>query len=144
MTQARVFTNFSINNNLFDIVRKGASTPHFKIIPHITRIPPFLKIPHPSTLPANRSSQVFLVNRDATVKLSSIKTIQVKQHHIGFFIFNFTLKYMLGNVYINKIHAGQCSYILYYVDVVGKVFSILSISLMYPKESFTSNLKQLG
>ena len=43
---------------------------HFKIIPPITRIPPFLKIPHPSNLPANRSSQIFLINRNATVKLS--------------------------------------------------------------------------
>ena len=30
------------------IVRKGVWTPHFKIIPHITKIPSFLKIPHPS------------------------------------------------------------------------------------------------
>ena len=30
--------------------------------------PLFLKIPHPPILPANRSSQVFLINRNATVK----------------------------------------------------------------------------
>ena len=43
---------------------------HFKIIAPITRIPPFLKIPHhPSpTLPANWCSQVFLINKNATVK----------------------------------------------------------------------------
>ena len=42
----------------------------------------------------------FLVNRNATVKLSSINTINVKQqHNVGFFIFKFTLKYMLGDVY---------------------------------------------
>ena len=47
----------------------------------------------------------------ATVKLSSIKTIHAQQqHNVGFFIFTFTLKYMRGNVYINKIHARQCSY----------------------------------
>ena len=39
------------------------------------------------------------------MKLSSINTIHVKQqHNVGFFIFKFTIKYMLGNVYINKIH----------------------------------------
>ena len=33
------------------------------------------------------------------LKLSSISTIHVKQQHdIGFFIFKFTQKYMLGNV----------------------------------------------
>ena len=88
------------------IVRKGVSTPYFKrISPH------FLKSPIPQTLPTNWSSQVFLINRNATVKLSSINTIHVKQqHNVGFFIFKFTLKYMLGNVYINKIHARQCLY----------------------------------
>ena len=54
------------------------------------------------TLPTNQSFHVFLINRNATVKLSSINTIHVKQqHNLGFFIFKFTLKYMLGNVYIN-------------------------------------------
>ena len=41
------------------IIRKGVSTP----LPHFKIIPPFLKILHPPTLPANRSSQVFLINR---------------------------------------------------------------------------------
>ena len=46
------------------------------------------------------------------MKFSSINTIYVKQqHNVGFFIFRFTLKYMLGNVYINKIHAKQFLYI---------------------------------
>ena len=98
------------------IVRKGVSTspPYFKIISPITRIPPFLKIPHPPTLPANQSSQVFLINRNATVKLSSINTIHVflQQHNVGFFIFKFPLKNVLGNVYINKVHARQCLYII--------------------------------
>ena len=63
------------------------------------------------------------------LKLSSINTIYVKQQrNADFFIFNFTLKYMLGNLYIK-------------VYIVGKVFPILSISLLYPKESFTSNFK---
>ena len=104
---AEIFDNF--------IVLKGVSTPppHFKIIPPVTKIPPFLKIPHLPTLLTNQSSQVFLINRNATVKLSSINTIHVKQqHNVGFFIFKFTLKYMLGNVYINKIHARQCLYII--------------------------------
>ena len=77
----------------------------------ITRIchpPPFLKILHSPTSPANLSSQVFLFNRNATVKLSSINTIHVKQkHNVGFFIFKFTLS--TKQVYI-----------------VGKVFPILS------------------
>ena len=90
--------------------------PHFKITPPLLGSPPphFLKslIP-PSTLPANRSSYVFLINRNATVILSLINTIHLKQqHNIGFFIFKFTLKYMLSNVYINKIHARQCIYII--------------------------------
>ena len=79
--------------------------PHFKIIP------PFFKIPHPPPLTENQSYQVFLINRNATVTLSSINTIHVKQqHNVDFFISKFTLKYMLGNVYINKIHAKQCKY----------------------------------
>ena len=41
----------------------------------------------------------FLINRNATVKLSSINTIHVKQQHVCFFIFKFTLKHMLGDVY---------------------------------------------
>ena len=49
---------------------------------------------------------------------------------------------MLGNVYINKINARQCLQIS--LNIVGKVFPVLSISLMYPKESFTSNFKTAG
>ena len=42
------------------------------------------------------------------MKLSSINIIDAKQQHNGgFFIFNFTLKYRLGNVYIKKIHASK-------------------------------------
>ena len=72
--------------------------------------PPFLQLPHPLTLPANRSSQIFLIDINATVKLRSIiNNIYVKQQqNIPFSIFKFTLKYMLSNVYINKINARQC------------------------------------
>ena len=49
-------------------------------------------------LPTNQPSQIFLINKNATVKLSSINAILVKQYSVGFFIFKFTLKYMLGNV----------------------------------------------
>ena len=81
--------------------------------PSLLRLPSFLRIPHPPTLPANRPSQVFFINRNATVKLSSINSIHVKQqHNVGFFIFKLTLNYMLGNAYINKIHATQCLYII--------------------------------
>ena len=56
-----------------------------------------------STFLANQSSQVFCINRNATVKLSVIDTFHVKQQdNVGFFIFKFTQKYMLGNVYISK------------------------------------------
>ena len=86
-----------IFNNMLrsaSIVRKEISTPHFKIIPPIT---------------GNRSSQVFLINRNATAKLSSVNNIHVKQQrNVSFFIVKFALKYMLVNVYINKIHARQC------------------------------------
>ena len=37
---------------------------------------------------------------------------------------------MLGNVYVNQIHAMQCLYIHFV-----KVFPILSISLLYPTHS---------
>ena len=47
------------------------------------------------------------------MKLSSINTFHVKQQHdVGFFIFKFTLKYKLGNDYINKIYARQYLYII--------------------------------
>ena len=98
-----------------NIFHKKVSTPspHFKIIPAITRIPRFLKIPHPLTLPVNWSSQVFFINRNITVKLSSINTNHLNQKHdIGFSILNITLKYMLGNAYVNKIHARQYLYII--------------------------------
>ena len=39
------------------------------------------------------------------------------------------LKYMLRNVYIQQVY------------ILGNVFPILSISLLYPKESFLSNVK---
>ena len=117
----------------FIIVRKEVSTspPH----PISKSSSPFLNILHSPTWLANPSSQVFLINRNATVKLSSINTIHVKQQHVGFVIFRFTLKYLLGIVYINEIHARQCVYICLYCR---KGFShSFSISLLYPKESFT-------
>ena len=87
--------------------------PHFEIIPPITRIPPFLKIPYPPTLTVNWSYHVFPINRNAVVKLSSINSIHVKQQrNVEFFTFKFTLKYMPGNIYINKIHARQGLYII--------------------------------
>ena len=93
-----------------NIVHKGAPTLPFQNNPPDYRMLPFLKIPHPPILWANQSSQVFLINRNATVKVSSINTIHVKQqHNVGFFIFKLTLAwYMLGNVYFIKIRARQC------------------------------------
>ena len=111
----KIFTSLNYYWAIYGIVCKGVSItfppPYLTPPLHITRIPPFLKILHFPTLPANRSFQVFLINRNATKKLSSINTIHVKQqNNVGFFIFNFTLKqmpvifilinYILGNVYI--------------------------------------------
>ena len=63
------------------------------------------------TLPTSGPSQGFLINTNATVKLGSINTITEKeQHNVGFFFFKLTIKYMLGNVYVNKIHARRCLY----------------------------------
>ena len=78
-------------------VHKGVSTPsHFKIFPPLLESTPpshLLKSPLPPTLLTNRSSQVLLINRNATTKLSSIYIICVKQQDIVcFFIFKFTLK----------------------------------------------------
>ena len=92
------------------IVRKWVLNPLLSFQNHapITRIfAHFLKSPISPHLTGKWAIPSFLINRNATVKLSSINTIHVKQqHNVGFFIFNFNLKYMLGNVYINKIHAG--------------------------------------
>ena len=96
------------------IVHIGISTPHFKIIPPIIRIPfYFVNPPHPPIILANRSSQIFLITRNATVKLSSVNIIHAKQqHNVGFFIWKFMVKFMPGSVYINKIHARQCLYMI--------------------------------
>ena len=106
--------------------------PISKLSPPITRISPsFLKIPHAPTLLAEQSSQIFFINKNATVKLSLINTIHVKQQcKVGFFIFKFTLKYMLGNVYINTIHARQCSYIisLYCREIFSHSFNFFVVS----------------
>ena len=113
--------------------------PHFKIIRPLLAFPHFLNPPS-ATLSKNWSFQVFHINRNATVKLSLINTIHTKQkQNVGFFIFKFTLNYMLGNVYINKIHARQCLHVIKLY--CRNVFPILAIFLPYQKESFTSNFK---
>ena len=103
----------------------------FEPSPLITRIPPFLKISHLPTLPANRSFQVFLINRNATKKLSSINTIHVKQqNNVGFFIFKFHSKVDASNIYINKSYARQCLYIrcIYYMEGFSHPFSFFVVS----------------
>ena len=104
-------------------------SPTSKSFPSLLGSPHFLKFPIP-TLPANQSFQVFLINRNATVKLSSITTIHLKQqHNICFFIFKFTLKYILGNIYINKVHARQCLKIcLYCREGFSHPFSFFVVS----------------
>ena len=72
------------------IVFKGVSTlppPISKSSPPLLGSPPFLKIPHSPTLLANWSSQVFLINRKGSVKLSSMNTIHVKQRKHWLFHF---------------------------------------------------------
>ena len=115
------------------IVRKGVSTlPPFQNHPPLLGFaPPFLKIPHPRTLPTNRPSQVFLIDRNASVKLSSANTIHIKQQdNVGFFIFKFPLKYMLDHVYVNKIHARIYLYIisLYYREGFFHAFNFFVVS----------------
>ena len=76
------------------------------MIPPITRIAPFFLSPPPPPY-----QQIFhpkfslLTEHNCEIKLNN--AIHEKQH-VGFFIFKFALKYMLGNIYINKIHAMQC------------------------------------
>ena len=130
------------------IVGKGvlAPPPPLPIIskssPPLLGSPPFLQITHPSTLLANRSSHN---NRNATMKFSSINTIYVKQkHNVGFFIFRFTLKYMLGNVYINKIHAKQCLYISLYCILQGRFFPSFQFLCCIQKNLSNIISKQLG
>ena len=60
------------NLDIFHIVRKGVSIPLFQNHPHIIKIFPFLKIPHPPTLLANRSSQVFIINPIAWMSRNSL------------------------------------------------------------------------
>ena len=99
------FVLFTIN-----IVCKGVSTTPKIMGVRNTHTP----LPPPPPL-TSKSVKVFLINRNATVKLHSLNSIHVKQkYHVGFFTFKFTLKYMLGNVYINKIHARKCFYISLY------------------------------
>ena len=58
------------------------------------------------------------------LNLSLINTIHVKQqHNVCFFIFKVTLKYMFGNVYINKIHALGNVHIEW-VYIIEKVFVV--------------------
>ena len=126
------FSTIHLKNKI--IVRKELSTPrphsHFKTIsPHYQDLLHFLKSPiHP---PYQQIGQIFLINRNATVKLGSINNIHVKQqHNVSFFIFKFTLKYMPGYVYINKTHAKQCLYIinLYYSEGFSHDFNFFVVS----------------
>ena len=69
-----------------------------------------------------------------------MNTIHVKQqHNVGFFIFKFFPKFMLDNVYINKIHARQCLSIISLYCREG--FSHAFICLLHLKESFTLYFK---
>ena len=65
------------------VCRRVSTPPHLKIIPpHFLKPvihPPPPPPPPPPTLLTNLSSQVFLINRNATVKLTSVNTIHVKQ-----------------------------------------------------------------
>ena len=120
-------------------VRKGVSPPIPFISKSLLGSTPFLKIPHPPSLATNSSSLFghrFSLSTETTVKLSSVNTIHVKQQqNVGFFIFKFTLKHMLGNVYINKIHARQCLYIisLYCRECFSHPFNFFVVSKGIPQ-----------
>ena len=100
----------------------------------ITRILPFLKISHPTTPPYRHLGQP---------KFSLLTEIQ-QQHNVGFFIFKFTLKCMLGNVYINKIHATQCLYIisLYYREGFFPSFQFLCCIQRNPSYLISKQLRR--
>ena len=77
------------------IVRKGVSTPPFQNHPPL----PVLGSPHFLKSPISPPSQQIshpkfsFINKNATVELSSINTIHVKQqHNVDFLIFKFSLK----------------------------------------------------
>ena len=135
---------------LLFIVCKGVSTPN--PLPISKSFPPISQNPLSPSLPANQSSHVFLVNRNATVKLSSTNTIHVKQqHNLGFFIFKITLNYMLSNVCITKIHPRHCLYIsLYHRDNFSHFFNFFECFSMeqlsidsyrkYTKQLFNTSL----
>ena len=79
------------------MVCKGVSPPPppFQNHPTITRIPPILKIPPHLTGKLVIPSFPYQQKCNCEIKFNK-----------------FTLKYMLGDVYVNKIHARQCLYII--------------------------------
>ena len=102
-------------------------------------IPPLLGFPHFLKFSIPPPYQQIGHPKFSLSKQMQINTVHVKQQHtVDFFIFKFTLKYMVGNVYINKIHARQCLYISLYSR---EGFSHPLNFLLYPKESYSSNFK---
>ena len=109
--------------------------------PPISKSSLFLKTFYPPSLLANWSSHFFLINRNHTVKLSSINTIYEKQqHNFNFFIFKFTLKYMLGNVYINTVHARNVYIISSYCREVFPSFQIFRCIQRNPSHLISNQL----
>ena len=90
-TLVRMYQKQKIKLSSQSVKRYQKGVPPFQNHPPWSGFLHFLKIPHhppPTTLLANQSSQVFLINRNATVKLSSVYTIHIKQqHNVGFVIF---------------------------------------------------------
>ena len=87
---------------------------------------PIFKNTSSPILPENRLYQVSLLTE---MQLSA--NIHVaQQHNLGFFIFKFTLAYILGNAYINEIHARQCLYIMsiYFREGFSYPFNFFVIS----------------
>ena len=82
-----------------------------------------------------------MINLDLTKNYLSVK----QQHIVCFFIFTFTLKYMLGNVYINKIHARQCFFNLQAIRICYYVnkripFQLINKSLVYNSIAILKNI----
>ena len=101
-----------VEEKVYYIVKMAGSQSVKGYQPLISKSCSILKITHSS--PPYRligHNQVFLIDRNVTVKLSSIKTIHVKlQHNVGFLNFKDTLKYMLVNVYMNKMNVRKWLY----------------------------------
>ena len=97
-TQVRLYLHSKKNADFrFIIVCKGVSPP-------ISKAPsPVFKIPIPPPY-----QKITLPKFSLLTEIKFNKYYKKQQYNVCFFIFKFTLKYMLDNVYINKVCARYC------------------------------------